>query len=183
MVRMNKPYWASLPFPKVNGGEYGMCRYGSSGNSFNWGTAGFTLPVMRSVASADRLHGTFPLQNSACSEMLQNTRPFVSGCFATLQLPIKPVYDDNLDDVFLPDSSHIIPRRAEHQKVFWEKQTIHRRPSLQGDAVFATPNMFLTVQDTRQRQETVRRQPSVVNTHTTKMAVAKQQEATADTLK
>ncbi|MCJ8736256.1 hypothetical protein PDJAM_G00256760 [Pangasius djambal] len=176
VVRMTKPHWARQRFPRGNGGECGMIRYGSSGNSFSWGSAGFTLPVMRTVSSADRLHGTFPLQNSACSEMLQNARPFVSGHSATLQLPNKPVIEDSLDDVFLPDTSHITPLRAEHQTVFWEKQNIQRTPIQHGDAAWATPNIW-------QRQETVRRQPSVVSTHTVQMAVAKQQEATADTLK
>ncbi|XP_060770294.1 plakophilin-2 isoform X2 [Neoarius graeffei] len=175
--RMNKSHWASLRFPRVNGGEYGMCRYGSSGINFAWGSAGLTLPVMRAVGSVDRLHGTFPSQNTACSEMLQTTRPF-----ATLQLPISPAFDDSLDDVFLPDNSNVISS-APHQKVFCKKQTIRRATSLQGDAVFAPPNMSLVAQENRQRQETVRRQPSLVRARTTKMTVAKQQEATADTLK
>lgn len=167
---MHKLQWASLRLPQGNG-RAGMCRYGSSGNSFNWGCAGFTLPAMRAVSSADRLHGTLPLQKSACSEMLRNASPFVSGCSAAPQPPNKPVYEDNLDDVFLPDASHVTALRAEHQKASWENRTIRRSPSQHRDALWVTPTVPLMGQDIR--QETARRQPSV----------AKRQEATADTLK
>ncbi|KAF5901640.1 plakophilin-2-like [Clarias magur] len=179
MVRLNRPHWVSLRFPRVNGGECGLFRYGSSGNSFNWGRAGFTLPAMRSVSSADRLHGNFYLQNSTCSEMIQQARPFIS---ATLQLPIKSPYEDSLDDVFLSDNSHISPLRAEHQKMLWEKHTVQRAPSQHGDAVWVTQNMPVVVKDMRHRQETVRRQPSLVSAYARKMAGLKQQGATAETL-
>ncbi|XP_053341214.1 plakophilin-2 [Clarias gariepinus] len=179
MVRLNRPHWASLRFPRVNGGECQLLRYGSSGNSFNWGRAGFTLPAMRAVSSADRLHGNYYLQNSTCSEMLQQARPFIS---ATLQFPIKPAYEDSLDDVFLPDNSHITPLRTEQQMMLWEKRTVQRTPSQHGDAVWVTPNMPVVVKDMRHRQETVRRQPSLVSAYARKMAGLKQQGAKPETL-
>lgn len=183
VVRMNRPQWVSLRFPQGNGGEYGSFTYGSLGNSLGWASSGFTLPVLRSVSSADRLHRTFTLKNSACSEMLQNARPFVSGCAATLQLPRKPVYQDDLDDVFLPDTSHITPLRAENQRTLWGKRTIQRTSSQHGDAAWTIMNMPPVLQDNRQMQETMRRQPSVGSTHTTMIATAQQQEATADMLR
>lgn len=180
---MNKPHWVSLRFPQVNGGEFGMCRYGSSRNGFNWRSAGFTLPAMRTVSSAERLHGTFALYNTACSEMLRNNQPFVLGCSGTLRLPNSTVSEDNLDDVFLPDVSHFPTLRGEQQKVFLEKQPIKRITNQQEDATWATPNMLLVVQDIMQRQETMRKQPSVGSAPTTKVALAQWQETTAGTLK
>ncbi|XP_053541981.1 plakophilin-2 isoform X2 [Ictalurus punctatus] len=173
VVRMNNLPWASLQLPQVSRGEHGMFRYGSSGHNLNWGSAGFTLPAMRYVSSADHLNGSLPLKKSACSETPRNARPFVYGCAAsTLQFPNKPVYEDDRDDVFLPESSHVTALRAEHQKAFWE--TLQ-----QGDAAWAAATVPLV----GPRQDPARRQPSVVSTHTPKMAVAKPQEATADTLK
>ncbi|KAK3526373.1 hypothetical protein QTP70_025410 [Hemibagrus guttatus] len=182
VVRMNKPHWASLRFPQANGGDYWGFKYGSSGNCFSWGSAGFTLPALRSVSSADRLHRTFPLHTSTHSEMLRNTQPFTSGCAATLQFPNRPVYEDNLDDVFLPDSSNLSTHQAEHQRIFCEKETLQRTSSQLGDMLWVTGNMPFVVQDSRQMQEMVRRQPSVVSTHTTKIAATQQQEATSDML-
>ncbi|GAA6094515.1 plakophilin-2 [Tachysurus ichikawai] len=183
LVKMNQPHWASLRFPQANREEYRNVRYGSSGNGFIWRSAGFTLPALRSVSSAERLQRTFPMHASACSEMLQNNWPLASGCAPKLQFPNKPVYEDCLDDVFLPDSSNFTPLRAEHQRMFSEKQTLLRTSSQLGDAVWEMANMPLVVQDIRQTQETaLRRQPSLVNTHTTKTAAIQQQEATADTL-
>ncbi|XP_053496932.1 plakophilin-2 isoform X4 [Ictalurus furcatus] len=173
VVRMNNLPWASLRLPQVNRGEHGMFRYGSSGHNLNWGSAGFTLPAMRYVSSADHLHGSLPLKKTACPETPRNARPFVYGCSAsTLQFPNRPVYEDDLDDVFLPESSHVTALRAEHQKVSWE--TLQR-----GDAAWAAATVPLVVP----RQEPARRRPSVVSTHTPKMAVAEPREATADTLK
>lgn len=160
-----------------------MMRYGSSSNGFNWGSAGFTLPAMRSVSSADRLHGTLTLHNSTCSEMLQSAQPFVSGSSAVRQLSSKHIYEDCLDDVFLPDRSHLATLRSERQKAFWENQTIPRTSSQLGDAVWVTPNAAHVVQDMRQWQETVRKQPSVVSTQATKIAGVKQHEAAAQTIK
>lgn len=182
MVRTNKPHWANLRKPQANGGDYWGFKYGSSGNCYNWGSAGFTLPTLRSVSSADRLHRTFPLHTSACSEMLRNSHPFTSGCSATLQLPNRPVYEDNLDDVFLPDSSNFSTLQAEHQRMFWEKPPLQRTSSQLGDVSWVMGDMPLAVQDRRQMQEMVRRPPSVVSTHTTKIAATQQQEATADML-
>ncbi|KAL6473676.1 hypothetical protein MHYP_G00172370 [Metynnis hypsauchen] len=109
--RVDVSHWPSLELPPFNGG-YGTLRYGSSGNSFYWRSAAFTLPAMRSVFSADHLQATVPSQHYAHSETLQSTRPFVSGRSATLQLPSKPIYeDDPLDDVFLSEGPHITPFR------------------------------------------------------------------------
>ncbi|KAI5100229.1 plakophilin-2 [Silurus meridionalis] len=176
---MNKPQWASLRFPPGNRGEYGLYRCGSSGNGFSWRSGGFTLPAMRAVSSADRLHATCLLQNSASSEMFQTARPFVSGRSATLKLPNQVVDVDSLDDVFLPDSPHVAALTTEHQMM---SQTVQRTPSLHEDAVWTLPNMPLIFHDVRQRRESLKRQPSVVSTQK-KIAANNQQEATTNALK
>ncbi|KAF4080966.1 hypothetical protein AMELA_G00155510 [Ameiurus melas] len=177
VVRVNHFPRASLRLPRVNGGEHRMFTYGSSGH-LNWGSASLTLPAMRYVSSADRLHGSLSLKKSACFETPRKARPFVSGCAAaTLQFPNKPVYEDDLDDVFLPESSHVTTLRAEPQKVLWE--TLQRTPIHQGDAVWAAATVPLVVP----RQEAARRQPSVNSARTPKMAAVEPQEATAGTLK
>ncbi|XP_062849923.1 plakophilin-2 [Trichomycterus rosablanca] len=183
--RVDVSHWMSPSIAPVNG-SYAMSRYGSAGSGYAWGSAGFTLPIMRSVSSADRLHRTIHHQNSAWSEVPRNTQTFVPGYYTTRQLPSRAVYEDNGDDVFLPESVHINPLRSEHQMMAWEKQTVPKAYSQQEEVVWGMPNMSL-VRDIRERQGISRMQPSqassLISMHINSVTEGKEQESAGDAVK
>ncbi|KAL7857787.1 hypothetical protein AOLI_G00178890 [Acnodon oligacanthus] len=180
--RVDVSHWPSLELPQCNGG-YGTLKYGLSGNGVYWRSTAFTLPAMRSVFSADRLQATVPSHHYARSETLQSARPFVSGRSATLQLPGKPIYeDDPLDDVFLAEDPHITPFRSEHQ-MFLERQQVQRSFSQPREELHGSQDLSWLVRDGWERQETASRRPSQTasqlnaEVHANGVAVAEESEA------
>ncbi|XP_076862933.1 plakophilin-2 [Brachyhypopomus gauderio] len=147
-----------LEVPRANGG-CGTFRYGLSRTGLRWGPTALTLPTKRSVSSTTRRHMAFPHLNSAHSDWF--TKPFISGPCATLQLPGRLIYrEDSLDDVFLPDSSHVPPLRPGHQQLALGKQKLLRSFSEPPEEALESLNLSWLVLDRIDRQGTASRRPS-----------------------
>lgn len=159
--RMDVSNWPGPGVPHANGG-YGMYRYASSGNGHGWGSAGLTLPLMRSVSSADRLHSTFPLQHSVCSEVPRNTQ-FTSNYSKTLQLPSKMFYKENPDDVFLLNGSHMNTVKSEHELMYLENQNLQRAFSHQEEGVWGTQNVPALVWEKSETSKRPSQTPSLAS--------------------
>lgn len=159
--RVDVSHWPTPELPQVNG-SYGTFRPGPTGNGFHWSSAAFTLPAMRSMHSADRLQVMAPSWHSAHSEVHRNTRPFVLARSTTLQLPSRPICeDDALDDVFLPDGPHVTPLRSEHQQAFLERQNMQRSLSQPGEKLFGSQDLtWLVARGAREGLGTASRRPS-----------------------
>lgn len=176
--RMNVSDWTGPVIAQVNG-SYGMSRYSSAGSGYAWGSAGYTLPIMRSVTSAERLHRSLNYHNSAFSEFPRKAQIFVPGYFTTRQLPSRVLNEDNGDDVFLPDNLLVNTQRSEQQMMSWERQKVPTAYSQQDEMVWGTQNISVG-RDIRDRQKILRTQPSqassLISMHLNNVAEVKVQE-------